>query len=65
MPLYKKAISFTTEDLEKMSLQECEEVLLALRYLAFRESDDNTKEEFLKRIKQVEAQIETLKRQPI
>jgi len=36
MPLYKKALEFKPSDLEKMTFDECYELLLCFRYLQFR-----------------------------
>ena len=36
MPLYKKALKFTSKDLDNMSFDECYELLLCFRYLHFR-----------------------------
>jgi hypothetical protein len=47
MPLYRKAVKFNPEELKNMTFDECYELLLIFRYLAFRE-DHSLSEGFIK-----------------
>ncbi|MGV3585849.1 MAG: hypothetical protein ACO1OF_02510 [Adhaeribacter sp.] len=44
MPLYKKAKNFDEQELDKMTFDECYELLLIFRYLQFREDRTIEKE---------------------
>lgn len=53
MPLYKKARNFDERDLEKMTFDECYELLLIFRYLQFREDETIEKELIATRMEQL------------
>jgi len=53
MPLYKKAKNFDEQELEKMTFDECYELLLIFRYLQFREDQTIEKELINTRMEQL------------
>jgi hypothetical protein len=57
MPLYRKSVSFERSDLNTMSVHDCNDLLLCLRYLKFRNDKTLSDEEYDKRINILENHI--------
>ena len=60
MPLYKKALNFKPKDLDKMSAEECNELLLCFRYLSLRDDHNLPKNKIADHIVEITDWIETL-----
>jgi hypothetical protein len=65
MPLYNKALKFKSGDLEKMSFDECSELLLCFRYLHFRDDHPISKEKITEHIAAINKHLEYLNNQSI
>ncbi len=60
MPLYIKAKNLTDQDIEKMSFDECYELLLIFRYLQFREDTTLDNETIALRMEQLRNRMQEL-----
>jgi hypothetical protein len=57
MPLYKKIINDSLKNLDELSINDCNDMLLCLRYLKFRNDPTLPKHEYEKRIRILEEHI--------